>query len=258
MMPANPVGQLHLKQKSRELILGMWASELGMDMLELLAPNKGVWISPSREFDEIVVVRIGQDVRISASPFRIGELTKRLRGTAATSFCSPDFWQKNFPDWSESITGPSTHYYLDSLEGMEAGLPTTQADVQVRGLAASDFKVCAALASELTRDEREAGGLDVLSRHAWGVFCEETLASVASYESWPGRIAHIGVVTRPGFRGRKFAQLAVRAALQGILRRRRIAQFHCSSDDASGNGVALALGFHPIVETLSLRPPSHR
>jgi predicted GNAT family acetyltransferase len=116
--------------------------------------------------------------------------------------------------------------------------------------------VCAALASELSREEREAGGLDILSRHAWGVFCGGTLASVASYESWPSRIAHIGVVTRPTFRGRKFAQLAVRAALQGILRSRRIAQFNCPSGDASGNRVALALGFHPIVETLSLRPPS--
>lgn len=245
----------HLKAANRETVLAMWAGELRMSLPELLQPNDGVWITPNRELDEIVVIRMENDTRISAPIFRIRELSDVMSALPPSNYCEPAFWRTHFPGMIGSLTKPSVFYYLDTGRVGFDDLRKSEPGIHVRGLAASDFKLCVDFASTLTREDCEASGLDAMGHHMWGVFRDGVLAAIASYDVWPGRIAHIGVATRAQFRKQGLAQRAASAAISGILRRRRIAQFRCDSDDVAGNALARSLGFIPMIETLSLRPP---
>jgi RimJ/RimL family protein N-acetyltransferase len=97
--------------------------------------------------------------------------------------------------------------------------------------------------------------LDTLGRQVWGVFVQGVLASISGYDAWPNRVAHIGVATHPNFRGRKFAQVAVQAAVRGAVLRRRVAQYRCLAADAAAAGVGTALGMDCLAETLFIHPP---
>ncbi|MEK0449595.1 MAG: hypothetical protein RL088_1863 [Verrucomicrobiota bacterium] len=255
-MPATSASGAGLKAATRETVFAMWAAELGLSLPELLLPNRGVWISPNRELDEIIVVRLGADIRIAAPAFRIAELSEVIGALPPSNYCDPGFWQEHFPGLIASMSVPSMIYYLDTLPGECKGRFEIPKGVRIRGLAASDMKICAEFAAKLTREEREATGLDAIARHAWGVFRDGALASVVSYEAWPGRIAHLGIATAPEFRRLGLAELALSTAIRGIFQRRRIAQFRCDSADIAGNSLARALGFLPVVETFSIRPPA--
>ena len=254
MLDSSSCGK-HLKSASREIVLSMWAGELRMSLPELLQPNHGVWLSPNREFDEIVVIQMGSDVRISVPVSRIREISAVMSSLPPSNYCDPEFWRTYFPGMIGSLAAPARFYYLDTDSEAIHEKRAGAAGIKVRGLAASDLKLCGEFASALTWKECEASGLDTMGRHMWGVFRDGVLASIATYDVWPGRIAHIGVATRVQFRRQGLARRAASAAIHGILRRRRIAQFRCEADDVAGNALARALGFIPMIETLSIRLP---
>lgn len=245
-----------LKPRNREGVLAFWAAELGINLPELLSPNAGVYVCANHSNPGIMVFRRGTDVRISATPTRVERMHDELPFAKAGDFCCPDFWRSAFPELTGSIVGPARLYYMDAVPKTWTPPPTSRSLLLVRGLAASDLKICAEFANALTREEREISGFDTLGRHAWGVFARGTLVAVAGYDAWPHRIAHIGVATHPAHRGSKFAQLATQAALRGAVTRRRIAQYRCLTANAAADGVAKALGLSCFAETLFINQPS--
>ncbi len=243
-----------LKQRSREGVLAFWAGEMGLSVPELLIPVSGVRISIRAAILGVLVLRRGDDVRIATSDSNVERLGECLPRDIGTDFCSPDMWRCVFPDLCGSVTGPTRYCYLDAIPKAWAPPPASRKKVFVRGLAASDLKIYAEFAMTLSREEREMSGLDSFGRQLWGVFSDGVLAAVAGYDAWPNRVAHLGVATRPDFRGRKFAQLAVQAVSRGAVARKRIVQFACLSSSAEAVAVAFSLGFLQFAETLITRP----
>lgn len=245
-----------MKRESCEGVLTFWAGELGTNVPELLAPNVGVNVRINSDIQGVMVFRRGEDVRIAASSSKVETMRASFSDLSVTDFCLPEFWRNMFPEFCGAMVGPELHYYMDAIPSSWTPAPASRSLVLVRGLAASDMKVCAEFAGALTQQEREASGLDVLGRQAWGVFVQGVLVAIAGYDAWPNRVAHIGVATHPEYRGRKFAQLAVQAAVRGAAMRRCIAQFRCLAVNEAASGVALALGFPLFAETLFIHQPS--
>lgn len=245
-----------LKRTSREGVLSFWAGELGTNVPELTREHRGIALSVNTSMPGILVFRRGMDIRIAGSATKIDQIGKGLAGVSMDTVCSPEFWRETFPQFAGTMIGPAQHFYIDAVPKTWSPPPASRSLLLVRGLAASDLKVCAAFASALTRTEREASGFDTLGRQVWGVFAKGELVAMAGYDAWPNRVAHIGVATHPGHRNCKFAQLAVQAAIRGAAMRRRIGQYRCLTADAAAVGVARALGMRCFVESLFISQPT--
>jgi RimJ/RimL family protein N-acetyltransferase len=245
-----------LKRASCEGILSFWAGEIGMNVPELIREQTGAKLSVNMEMPGIMVFRRGTDVRIAASASKIERIGKGLGNATLDAFCTAEFWRTSFPEYAGAIIGPALYYYIDAVPKTWSPPPTSRSLLLVRGLAASDMKVCAGLSAALTREEREASGFDTLGRQVWGVFAKGELVAMAGYDAWPNRVAHLGVATHPEHRGCKFAQLAVQAAIRGAAMRRRIAQYRCLSSDPAAVGVARALGVRCFAESLFISQPT--
>ena len=239
-----------LKQRTRDGILTYWAGELGVNVPELQSPNNGVRVTSNITNPGIMIFRRGSDVRIAASPIKIELMRDEFPFVKAGDFCSQDFWHSVFPSLCGDMVGPTRYYYLDTVPETWIPPPTSRTLLLVRGLAASDIKICAEFAQALTHRERELSGFDTLGRHAWGVFARGELVSIASFDAWPNRVAHIGIATHPEHRGNRFAQLAMQAAIRGAVVRKRIAQYGCLVENVAAGGVAKALGMSFFAETL--------
>jgi hypothetical protein len=221
----------------------------------LIRRQSGVLLSVNMGLPGTMVFQREGDIRIAASAAKIERIGSRLGGAGMEDFCSPEFWRANLPDVTGRISGPSQYYYVDALPKTWSAPPASRSLLLVRGLAASDLKICAGLASALTQSEREASGLDTLGRNVWGVFAKGELVAMAGYDAWPNRVAHIGVATHPAHRGNKFAQLAVQAAIRGAVMRRRIAQYRCLAEDPAAVGVAKALGLRCFAVSMFIAEP---
>ncbi|MEX2374945.1 MAG: GNAT family N-acetyltransferase [Dehalococcoidia bacterium] len=86
-----------------------------------------------------------------------------------------------------------------------------------------------------------------------GGFFGEHLVSVAGYQEWDGRIAHIAVLTRSEYRGRGFGRAVVRAIGRAALNRGFIPQYRALMENAPSRAVALAEGFEAYGRMLVLR-----
>ena len=151
----------------------------------------------------------------------------------------------------EGLIGPAFIGYLDA--GSYAGGEEEGA----RLLDDSDAGAIAELRAACEPLAWEHGGPDD-AVVAVGAFRGAALASVASYEIWSGRIAHIGIVTHPAHRGRGAGKAAVRATTRIALERGLIAQYRTLCANAPSMGIARALGFARYAVTISIRADALR
>jgi hypothetical protein len=240
-----------LRAKSLDAVLGWWAQELGVNVPELMARADGVTLIASSNLPGVFLFRRDGDLRIAALLPKIKGIHDAILGHSFKAILTPDFW-RNLPEICGEVDGPANLFYLDTLpQGWVGGTPRR---VMVRGLLQNDAKLFGEFIETLTPLEREHSGLELGPRPLWGVFKDKELVAVGGYDSWPGRIAHIGVAVRSDQRGSKLGQLAVQAAARGALARRRIVQYRTLSENEASVALARALQFVPFAETLYIRP----
>jgi hypothetical protein len=240
-----------LRAKSLDAILGWWAQELGVNVPELMARADGVTLIASSNLPGVFLFRRGGDLRIAALYPKLHAIHDAILGQSFKCLLTAEFWQKH-PEFGGNVNGPAHLFYLDSLpQNWIGGTPRR---MMVRGLSQIDTKPFGEFIEMLTPSEREQSGLELGPRPLWGVFKDKELVAVSGYDSWPGRIAHIGVAVRSDHRGQKIGQLAVQAAARGALARRRIVQYRALSENAGAVGIARALRFVSFAETLFIRP----
>ncbi len=253
MGPGMSAGAPPLRAKSLDAVLGWWAQELGVNTPELMARADGVTLIASTNLPGIFLFRRGNDLRIAALLAKLKPIHDAILGHSFKKLLTAEFWSA-MPALSGTAIGPAHLFYLDTVPKEWVG--GTPRRVLVRGLAPSDAKAFGEFVETLTPIEREHSGLEFGPRPLWGVFKEKELIAVAGYDSWPGRIAHIGVAVRSDQRGQKVGQLAVQAAARGALARRRIVQYRTLAENTGSVGIAKALHFVSFAETLYIRPPA--
>lgn len=243
-----------LMPEGRERVFAFWAGELGLALTRLLTPNVGVRVSVNPDVPGVLVFSRGRDVRICASRARGEEIGCRICEAVWEDFCSPVFWRNTFPELCESCVGPVLHFYRDVVPD-DWRTPVYGPHAPVRELSEDDLEAIAEFTATLSPQEIEASGLDDLERPLWGAFTLGVLVAIASFDDWPNRFAHIGVATRPDYRGQKFAQAAVRGATCAAVARKRVAQMQCPADNGAAVGLADSLGYECFATTLLIHSP---
>jgi predicted GNAT family acetyltransferase len=79
------------------------------------------------------------------------------------------------------------------------------------------------------------------------------LVAVAGYRVWPGSLAHLGVVTHPGYRGRGYGTAVVQRMATEALREGLVPQYRAQMGNGASIAIATALGFEPCATSLALR-----
>lgn len=181
---------------------------------------------------------------ISLPPERLDALRALLPAGPAT----PASLSAAFLAHSTAIIGPA---YLGYAEAVAA--PAHSARV----LDAADAAAVRELESACDGTEWEHGGSAPLDGCPLsGVFVSGRLAALAGYEVWGGSIAHISIITHPGFRGRGLgrsavARLAARALSAGL-----VPQYRTLGSNLASVRVAESLGFCRYATSLAIRLPS--
>ncbi len=86
-----------------------------------------------------------------------------------------------------------------------------------------------------------------------GVFVGEELVAFAGYEVWSQSIAHISIVTHPGFRGRGYGRSAVAHLARHALAARLLPQYRTLASNRPSIRIAESLGFQPFAESMAVR-----
>jgi GNAT superfamily N-acetyltransferase len=149
------------------------------------------------------------------------------------------------------VVGPAWVGYAD------AGTLAAPADVPARLLAAADASAVAALRAACAPEEWEHGGHTLEEGPATGAFTSAStgavLAALAGYTCWGNRLAHIGVVTHPAYRGRGFGRAVVAGVAAHALEAGLVPQYRTLEANAAARALATSVGFAAHLTTVAVR-----
>lgn len=132
------------------------------------------------------------------------------------------------------------YYFGDAARAQLAGHPNA---VGVRQLSASDAAAFERFESQASEQDREDAFVELDHWTVFGAFEGELLVAAASAYPWHGsRLADIGVLTLPEFRGRGHARAVVRALARAAITAGYEPQYRCQLDNAGSIALAASAG----------------
>lgn len=141
-----------------------------------------------------------------------------------------------------SLNDPDHLFYL-TLRA-QAALADETPGAETRQLGAADGASFEELTASAPEDDLDEAFVELDHWLVFGTFVGDRLASVASMYPWSGtRLADLGVITLPDFRGRGLGRATVRAMSAEALRRGYEPQYRCQLDNAASVALARAAGF---------------
>ncbi len=169
-----------------------------------------------------------------------------------------DFW---LPENLHAVTsGQGDVLYIFYLELEEQARLLAQEDSNnTRKLTQEDAEVFAEFQSKNSADELEEAEVSLDDWLIYGSFSGDSLAAVASMYTWPqdkkdSKLADIGVIARPEFRGQGFAKQAVRAISREALKLGYEPQYQCGAENTNSVNLARACGFTLFAQQQILEP----
>lgn len=99
-------------------------------------------------------------------------------------------------------------------------------------------------------DDAKEAALEGITSPAFVVDASGAIVAAAGYQSWPGRAAHLSVLTHPAWRGRGLAQVTASAAVAHALAAGLLPQWRARP--LASRRVAAALGFQELGAQLSI------
>ncbi len=219
-----------------------WAAETGCAAAELFRePLSVVPHGPLlADYDGIFALFREGAARVSLPRDRFEALQARLPDPPFT----PDELAGCFTQAGFRVIGPAFIGYAREC---------TPCPGAVRVLEEPDLPLAREFQAACSEEEWDHGGSEVGASPASGAFAGEALAALAGYEIWDGGIAHISVVTHPGYRGRGYgrqavAHLAARALAAGL-----VPQYRTLEANTPSMRIAEALGFQCYACSVAVR-----
>ncbi|GAA1627402.1 GNAT family N-acetyltransferase [Catellatospora bangladeshensis] len=189
------------------------------------------------------IVALGDAAIITVPADGVGELVRdRLGGLPVADLTHPDRVRRVLP--VAELLGPATLAYCDERSfqpadpGVLEAIPPGHVDL-------------AAFLASVPPDDADECGLDEISSSAFVVRSGTRVVAAAGYRRWPGRAAHVCVLTAPRHRGRGLARVVGSAAVADALAGGLLPQWRARPEPS--RRVARALGFHELGTQLSVR-----
>lgn len=149
----------------------------------------------------------------------------------------PAAWRRALP--VGEVRGPATLAYLHERDFAGAGASAVEQGDATALLAATD------------PDEAEECGLAEITSPAYVIRAGDRVLAAAGYRRWPGRAAHVSVLTAADARGRGLARAVAAAAVADALGNGLLPQWRARPE--ASRRVARALGFRELGTQLSVR-----
>jgi len=117
------------------------------------------------------------------------------------------------------MIGPAFIGYTDT------NLLKQLASNDARLLINADRQALETLCNSCLFEEWDNGGSQFRPNKTVGVFVDQQLAAVASYDVWADHVAHISISSHPTFRSRGYGALAVSELTRVVLERNLVPQY---------------------------------
>lgn len=218
------------------LVLSQWVPD---EVGRLRADEVAVTVDPALSGKRSVLLLRREDgsAVLSVSPERAGELELVGKKRVELADLSARMERSGI-----SFNDPDHLFYL--TRGDQAVLHRESFDAETHQLTAADAAVFEDFASEAPEDDLNEAFVELDHWLVFGTFIDDKLVSAASMYPWRGtRLADLGVITLPAFRGRGLGRVTVRAMSAEALRRGYEPQYRCQFDNAASIALALAAGF---------------
>ncbi|MGW4553772.1 GNAT family N-acetyltransferase [Streptomyces sp. NPDC004365] len=144
------------------------------------------------------------------------------------------------------VLGPATLSYVSP----DAFLPAPPGPPAARQLP-SDHPALRNLEEAVGEDDAGEAALGEITSPAFVMRVGGRVVAAAGYRSWPGRVAHLSVLTDPAWRGRGFARVAASAAVTHAFAAGLLPQWRARP--LASRRVAAALGFRELGAQLSIK-----
>jgi GNAT superfamily N-acetyltransferase len=144
------------------------------------------------------------------------------------------------------VLGPATLSYASS-DAFRSASPGALAVPQLPG----DHPDLRSLEVAAGEDDAGEAGLREITSPAFVIRAGGEVVAAAGYQAWPGRVAHISVLTDPAWRGRGLAQVTASATVAHALAAGLLPQWRARP--LASRRVAAALGFQELGAQLSIK-----
>lgn len=216
-----------------------WAGVFGCAVERLWTPGCSVAAS---DMPGVYVLVRGDACRIAAPADWVPALTDATSDLTAAAALQPRQWAPLLPPGTV-IHGPSVHAYLDSA----AGLPAPDGVVEV------DREALAELESACPPAEWGEGGFGHTGRF-FARYAGQTIIAAGNLTDWRGVPSDVGLVTRPGHRGRGHGLRIGAHAARVAIAAAGIARYRALADNVASRRIARRLGFVEYGGNLMIRP----
>lgn len=145
-------------------------------------------------------------------------------------------------DAGVTLNDPDNLFYLPAAE--RDALRSEAPRRETRELTAADAAAFAELTARAPEDDLDEAFVELDHWLVFGTFAGDTLASAASMYPWSGsRLADLGVITLPDYRGQGLARATVRAMSAAAIARGYEPQYRCQLDNTASVALAKTAGF---------------
>ena len=232
-----------LTEHAAELAHTYWASHMGCAEEELFAePMKIITHGGelSRYQGAFAMFRDGASM-VSLPREGEGSLRPLVEGLGRS--CTATDFAQALNGVATGVIGPACICYSQCVA--LATHPT-------RELRSCDAEHVDDLKSACERLEWEHGG-SLITHPCSGVFVGGCLVALAGYEVWGGNVAHISIITHPGYRGHGYGRSAVAHVAARAMSRGLLPQYRTLQSNAPSMRVAESLGFHLFATSMAVR-----
>jgi GNAT superfamily N-acetyltransferase len=237
-----------LSQATLAAVDRYWATFFGCDPAILSAP--GTMVVPHAglgDYHGLFGLRCRETLIISVPPARLKRDRAALAAFPATLLDDLPTLQTQIAAPIERVVGPAFVGYAD------AATFRPEAAAGTRLLTPDDHDRFERLRRACSTLEWQHGGSELGAQPIVGYFVDDEIVAVSGFELWGEQIAHIAVVTHPGYRGLGYGGKVVSAIAAVALARGLIPQYRTLMSNTPSIKIGAALGFVLYAETVAVR-----
>jgi len=238
-----------LSTESIDAIDEYWATSFGCPR-EALRPPRTLVLphGPGERFNGLYAMTFGGSPIVSVPQGVFGGVRSSLASWTAETIRDPAGPTDMVGALAGTAIGPAWVGYAD-----QTTLRSTPLEARARLLSREDAAAVDALRESCTPLEWEHGGSALGHDITTGSFANGTLAALAGYETWGGRIAHIAVIAHRAYRGQGHARTAVALVARLALGRGLVLQYRTLEANTPSRHIANSLGFVHYATSLAIR-----
>jgi RimJ/RimL family protein N-acetyltransferase len=238
-----------LSPESIDAIDEYWATSFGCPR-EALRPSRTLVLphGPGERFNGLYAMTFGGSPIVSVPQAAFVTLRSSLSSWTTDTMRDAAGATDSVGAFAGTPIGPAWVGYAD-----EATLRSPPLEARARLLSHEDAAAVDTLRESCTPLEWEHGGSALGHDITTGSFANGTLAALAGYETWGGRIAHIAVIAHPAHRAQGHARTAVALVARLALGRGLVLQYRTLEANTPSRRIADSLGFVHYATSLAIR-----